>query len=155
MNRVTAYNPGDENRLTLCAEQHCDFSQASMEDSVRLLATQGSALTLAKPDGTVLMIAGIAQVDQGYGHCWAFMSAEAGPHMRFLTRKVRDYLNWKGPSHRRFEMMVRDDFPQAQRWARMLGFAHEGVMHCAARDGTHMHRYAKWQDLPAVFGQAA
>jgi hypothetical protein len=71
----------------------------------------------------VLLIAGVARIDEGYGHAWAFAAAHAGRHMRWLTPKARGYLDALMSEHRRIELMVRADFPQAAKWARLLGFA--------------------------------
>lgn len=114
----------------------------SPRDAARVLAAGGRAFTLRR-DGRVLLVAGVAKVDESYGHAWAFMAAEAGPHMRALTRKVRGYLDSLLPGQRRIEMMVRADFAAAARWARLLGFEQEGVLRMAAADGADMVRFAR------------
>jgi len=107
------------------------------------LARAGSAFTLRAANGRVLCLAGLARFDDSWAHGWAFMAADAGPHMPWLTRTVRDFLDRQMPRHRRIEAFARADFPAARRWAGWLGFTEEGVAHCMASDGTDMIRFAR------------
>lgn len=144
MRRVDSYAPGDMAGFTVHPLQAQDFAaQGSAERAADILADAGSAHTLRDADGTVLAICGVARIDDGYGHGWLFMSAAAGARMRWITRVVRTYLDRQMSRCRRVECMVRADWPAATRWARMLGFADEGPMPCAAWDGGDMHRFAR------------
>lgn len=141
--RIDAYRMGDAAGLELCAAQARDFAGAVLTEAVDRMAVMGSAFTLRDMDGRVLLIAGIAQIDPGYGHCWTFQSRHSGPWMLRITRAVAQYLDLRMAKHRRLEMMVRADFAQAHRWARLLGFTDEGVMDCAAPDGCDMVRFGR------------
>lgn len=141
--RVLPYRPGDADALDLCVQQRSDFDNPVMTEVVDLLASHGRAFTLRDKAGRVLMIAGVAQIDPGYGHCWAFQSSFSGPHMPWITRRVQHYLGTIMASHRRLEMMVRADFEAAIRWAQLLGFSEEGLMPKAAPDGGAMLRYGR------------
>lgn len=142
MRRILPFSMADMDALVLHPAQARDCV-GSPADAARMLAGHGSAFTLRGPDATVLLIAGIAAIDSGYGHCWAFMAADAGPHMPWLTRKVRAHLDDRMKQLRRVEMTVRADFAPARRWAVLLGFQCEGPMQCAAPDGGDMLRYAR------------
>lgn len=70
-------------------------------------------------DGDPIACGGTLQHWSGRHQGWAFVAKGAGPHMPWLTLKVRELLaNVKG----RIEFTVRKDFRPGQRWARSLGF---------------------------------
>jgi hypothetical protein len=141
--RVEPFAAGDIAELEPLAQQLADFGEAGMVRSARVLADAGSAFTLRTRGGRILAVCGIAEIDKGYGHGWAFMDRRAGPHMRWLTATVRDHIAAKMATHRRIEIMVRADWPTARKWATKLGFAYEGRMAAAARDGCDMLRFAR------------
>ncbi len=144
MRRVDTYAPADMALLVPHSRQAQDFAAVgSADEAARLLAKAGTAHTLRGADGTVLAICGVASIDPGYGHGWLFMSAQAGPCMRWITRVVRLYLDRQMQRRRRIECLVRADWPAALRWAPMLGFAEEGTMACVAWDGGDMVRFAR------------
>lgn len=140
---VSIFDVSDFDGFELAAGQRADFTTVSAADAAKVLARSGRAFTLRDHDGTVLLVAGVAKIDAGYGHAWAFMSAKAGRHMRWLTAKVRDYLNTLMSEQRRVEMLVRADYPPAAKWALRLGFMFEGTLHCAAPDGGDLLRFAR------------
>lgn len=144
MRRVDAFHPDHMMRLEPHPMQAQDYAAVgSAADAARVLAKAGSAHTLRTADGSVLAVCGVASIDDGYGHAWLFMSADAGPHMRWITRVVRTYLDRQLHRRRRIECMCRADWPAAVRWAHWLGFAEEGTMACAAWDGGDMVRFAR------------
>lgn len=143
MSRFLPWRPQDTHELDLCDQQARDYGPAGLTEVVDRLANTGRAFTLRCPRGRVLLIAGVVALDPGYGHCWAFQSRHSGPHMLWLTRRVRAYLDILTPKHRRLEMFVRADFPQAAKWAAALGFKPEGIAECAAADGVDMLRFAQ------------
>lgn len=144
MRTVRPFDPQDLHGFELAEPQRRDFPACwRWQDAARLLAHQGRAFTLRDHDGRVLLIAGVAKVDESYGYAWAFTAAHSGPAMRWLTRKVRGYLDTLQPTHRRIELQARADFPQARKWARLLGFEEEGPVRCAAADSGDMVRFAR------------
>ncbi|MAY78561.1 MAG: hypothetical protein CL802_13480 [Citromicrobium sp.] len=143
MRRVDSYEPADMAQLRAHPRQAQDFAAlGDAQAAAKLLAKAGSAHTL-RADGKVLAICGVATVDAGYGHGWLFMSADAGPYMRWITRVVRTYLDRQMQRRRRIDCLVRADWTAAMRWAEWLGFVDEGVMACVAWDGGDMHRFAR------------
>lgn len=143
MRRVAPFQPEDIRELVPAPQQRHDYGESGMLRAAQVLAESGSAFTLRARGGRILAVCGIAAIDRGYGHAWAFMDSRAGPHMRWLTVTVRAHIDAKMASHRRIEIMVRADWPAARRWAQQLGFAEEGRMFCAARDGKDMLRFAR------------
>jgi hypothetical protein len=71
-------------------------------------------------DGTVYATAGIIPQWEGRALAWAMIAHDAGPHFLRITREVRLFLASCG--FRRIETSVDAAFPQAFRWARVLGF---------------------------------
>lgn len=141
--RVAPFAPADIGELEPLEQQLADFGECGMARAAEVLAQAGSAFTLRARTGRILAVCGIAQIDQTYGHGWAFMDRRAGPHMRWLTATVRAHLDAKMASRRRIEIMVRADWRTARKWAEKLGFASEGRMVAAARDGGDMLRFAR------------
>ncbi|MEO9625864.1 MAG: hypothetical protein ABJF09_00485 [Qipengyuania citrea] len=141
--RVAPFAAGDIAELEPVAQQLHDFTSAGMARSAQVLADAGSAFTLRTCGGRILAVCGIAEIDKGYGHGWAFMDRRAGPHMRWLSATVRAHIDDKMATHRRIEIMVRADWGTARKWAEQLGFAREGRMAAAARDGGDMLRFAR------------
>lgn len=141
--RVAPFAPGDIRELVPLAQQLADFGEDGMERSAQVLADAGSGFTLRTGTGRILAVCGIAAIDRTYGHGWAFMDRRAGPHMRWLTATVRAHIDAKMATHRRIEIMVRSDWASARKWAEKLGFAREGRMAAAARDGGDMLRFAR------------
>lgn len=64
--------------------------------------------------------AGLLRVFDHRAMAWTFMGKHAGPHMRQITRKVRDVID-SYPAQR-IEMLVNCDYEAGHRWAKMLGF---------------------------------
>ena len=150
MRRIAPFDPADMAELDVTAQQLRDHPREEQRQRASaILAGRGQAFTLRTADGNVLLCAGVARIDDSYGHAWAFMSRHAGPHMRWLTGRVRWYVDGLMADYRRIEMIVRADFPQARKWAAMLGFEEEGPLRCAAPDGGDMVRFARVN--PAVF----
>ena len=70
-------------------------------------------------NGEAIVCAGTIQQWPGRHTAWAYLGKHTGPHMLWITRAVLANLaKIKG----RIEFTVRADFPQGQRWAKMLGF---------------------------------
>ena len=67
--------------------------------------------------------AGVLEAWRGRCAAWAYMSRDAGPHMLYITKAVKKFLN--ETSRGRIELTVRTDYELGHRWARMLGFAVE------------------------------
>ena len=71
----------------------------------------------------VVACAGVIEITQGRAVAWAYISQGVGRRMRFVTRAVKNFLDLT--QFRRIEMDVDCEFPQAHRWAKMLGFEME------------------------------
>jgi hypothetical protein len=74
----------------------------------------------AVDNGEIIACAGASEVCPNRALAWAYISRDVGPRMIQVTRAVKRYLSIA--PYRRIEMDVDCDFPEAHRWARMLGF---------------------------------
>lgn len=99
------------------------------------------ARTVRAPDGTVLVCFGVVAEHAQAMTAWALFSRHAGPWMLAITRWVRAYFT--ALDIERIDMIVRDDFPEGQRWAVLLGCWHEGTRVRANADGTSQRIYAR------------
>lgn len=71
-------------------------------------------------DGEVVACAGVIQLWSGRAHLWAYLSEDAGKHMRAITRAVLRKLDEM--PFVRYEAEIAQQFPAAHRWVRMMGF---------------------------------
>ena len=92
-------------------------------------------------DGSTIAIAGVSIFWKGRGFGWATLSALAAPHMRELTREVRNFLKFSSIS--RIETAVDCRFKQGHQWARMLGLQKEGTMRAWGPQGDDFDLYAR------------
>jgi hypothetical protein len=79
----------------------------------------------------------------------AFALAEHGNsvgQLIFATRWCRAYL--AALTVRRIDMYASGGFAEAQRWAAMLGFGHEGIKHGFYPDGSDLHMWAMIDGRP-------
>ena len=84
------------------------------------LAAPTGGAKAALVDGVPIAAAGVLELWPGRGHAWALLSVHAGPHLGAITRAIRRQL--EALPLRRIEMAVDAQFPEAVRWAYMLGF---------------------------------
>jgi hypothetical protein len=94
-----------------------------------------------------LGIAGLIDLGDHRAHAWALLGRDVGAFMLPITRRIRQMIA-EFPA-RRFEMVVRADFEQGQRWAEMLGFENEtpnGMRsYFVDGDGYQYARVKPWQ----------
>lgn len=95
----------------------------------------------ARAGETVLGCGGLVIEWPGRGVCWAVVSRHAGPYFREIHRAVTGFMA-QVPC-RRMEFVVKADFAAGHRWARMLGFAREGLMRAYSPAGDDYHLYAR------------
>jgi RimJ/RimL family protein N-acetyltransferase len=77
-------------------------------------------------DGQPIACAGFQDCWEGRAIAWAILGETAGRHMAALTRAVRRAL--AAHPAERIEAQALVGFAPALRWARLLGFAPEGVL---------------------------
>lgn len=93
--------------------------------------------------GKPIAAAGVVELWRDRGYAWALLGVDAAPHLLPITREIRSFLD--ALPCRRVEMAVDPEFPQALRWARMLGFERETPepMRSYYPDGRSAYLYAR------------
>lgn len=93
-----------------------------LTDGVLASLESGTAYTSLDGD-EVLACAGAIEITQGRAIAWAYLSQDIGSRMIAVTKACRRFISLM--NFRRIEMDVDCEFPQAHRWAKMLGFEME------------------------------
>lgn len=92
--------------------------------------------------GQPIAAAGIISQWQGRAIAWAFLSSMGANYFVGVHRAVKSFLD--GCYVHRIEMSVDCDFPEAHRWAKMLGFEMEAErMKAYSPDGRDCALYAR------------
>lgn len=132
--------PGHLRYIRPQAVQSAELSELLSEENRQALAT-GVCLS-AWADHACLAAAGIIPMWRGRAQAWALISAEVGPYMTPLVRKMRYVLDNHNVA--RIEMQVRSDFIEGNRMAMMLGF-HAEAFNCPAYfpDGAAANMYVR------------
>jgi hypothetical protein len=91
--------------------------------------------------GRVLACAGIMEIWQGRGLCWASLDFEVRPLMPAIHKRMLAELD-KSP-FRRLEMYVAPGFIQGWEWAKRLGFELESRMQAASPDGRDLYVFKR------------
>ena len=97
-------------------------------------------------DGKVVAIMGVIPLPQGGGYVWTFFSEDMKAS-RFVAanrcvRGAMEGLDAMGISW--VNLVVRNDFPQGRRWAKMLGFSETETQEDILGNGT---MYTYWQRI--------
>lgn len=121
-------------------------SQSNVHDAMKD-PNYGEALKKAGPcftatsDGEVMICAGVITQWHGNDRAWAILSWKAGKCMFGITRQIRRWLKFN--NHRRVDCAVDCGFPDAIRWAELLGFECEGRMRAYTPEGRDCFLYAR------------
>lgn len=107
------------------------------------LAKAGPCFT-AESGGEVIACIGTIPQWARYQRAWALLSGDAGRSMVSLTRRIARWLRFHNDG--RVDTSVHCDFPQAIRWAEMLGFRNEGLMRRFDPDGRDCYLFAQVVD---------
>lgn len=106
------------------------------------IVLEGSPSYTAIHDGEPIAVAGILPCWHGRAIAWAFLSDMGANHFISVHRAVKKFLD--GCYVHRIEMSVDCDFPEAHRWAEMLGFKMEAErMSAYSPDGRDCALYAR------------
>lgn len=84
------------------------------------LAASGVAMS-GISDGRVLFCGGVAKIWEGRYSMWSLLSEDARRHMVRMTKIGKRMISTL-PAPARIEMIVKHDFEEAHRWAKLLGF---------------------------------
>ncbi len=102
---------------------------------------EGSATWTVMNQGRPVFCGGAWNIWPGRAVVWAILAEGAGRIMPRITRATMRYLELL--PERRVECYVDAGFQQGERWARMLGFAHEAKLRAFLPNGNDAHLYAR------------
>jgi hypothetical protein len=125
-------------------KQRADLDATPLSDLAAMAAGREAWAAVEVGTGHCYGAAGVIDVPRSphRGHAWAILGDDIGPHMRQVVRFGRAVLD-RYP-RRRVEMTVECDWPQGERFARMLGFALEAPrMVGYANHGSDMQLWAR------------
>jgi len=113
-------------RVTAFRRWHLDWLGPEAEggdfqlplEAARELELSGLCQTVLYEDAPIAC-GGLAQIWPHRYQAWMLLDRRTGRHMPWITKQVSAYLQ---KVVGRVELTVRADFPQGQRWARMLWF---------------------------------
>ena len=115
------YRPCKQEHLALIRPQEHDRSLLASYMSPEFKdMLEGSFAVSAWVDGKPVGAAGVIPLHGDCALAWAMLGADAGPHLRGITRAVRKALDIS--PYQRIEMRVLYDFEEGHRWAKLLGF---------------------------------
>jgi hypothetical protein len=130
-----------EHLKSLVVQQRQRHLAEMLTDEV-MVAIENSMSFSAMDGDDVLICCGMMEVAPGRALAWAYLSDNVGTRLVSVSRAIRRYM--RIASYRRIEMDVDCEFPQAHRWAKLLGFE----MECERRrsftpDGRDCALYAR------------
>lgn len=125
--------------LRLQAQQAHHHGVLNHEYAHALEACGGSYTAIV--NGRPVACAGIVEQWAHRGLAWALIGEDAGRHFVAITKAVRRMLDIA--HFHRIEMQVNCEFPQAIRWAQMLGFEVESKMRLFTPDGRDAFMYVR------------
>lgn len=139
MFEVSKFKPADLKELSLQPAQEYLEIFVGRPGYGEELVDAGPCYT-GRYHGKIVICAGVVNLWEGRGSAWALLAGDAGKCMRQVHRAVEEFLDGCGIN--RVEAYVAPDFMPGHRWAKMLGFEHEGLMRAFQR-GADMCMYAR------------
>ena len=110
-------------------------------DYSKTMIDAGPAFALVDNNARVLGIAGVWVIENHRANAWAIIDGEIGPDYIHFHKAVNRFLD--SAEYQRIEMAVEVNFKEAKRWAEMLGFKQEGLMHKYFANGNDAFLYAR------------
>jgi hypothetical protein len=140
--KVVPFRAAHLNDLRLQSAQAYFSSQILQPGYGEMLERDSIAFTGVDANGQVVAIAGCAERWDGHATAWALMSCDAGPHLRFVMRALKGFLDNIAP-WKRIEASVDVGFPAGDRMLKLLGFEYEGLARAYSPIGGDCHIYAR------------
>lgn len=140
----TILRPGDEVIISPQPMQRLDgfreetWTRKQWADYIRMM----THVEVARRGTKSVALASYVVQWEGLAIGFATLTEEAGPSLISITRRVRQVIE-SIPDVRRFQMTVRADFEQGNRWARMLGCESEGILRSYGKNGEDHVMYAR------------
>lgn len=139
---VRPWEKGDTEKVNIQEAQSYMQGAPEMSADFSALSEIGLAWTFDN-DGEILGIAVILPQWENRAVMVALMSENAGPHFHKIHKAALRFV--KACGIRRLEAVVDVGFDAGERWVKMLGFRHEGLMKAYRPDGADMNLFARVQ----------
>lgn len=123
--------------------QSWTFDYVDKDKYADSLSGAGPAFALVARNNIVLGAAGIWVMENHRGLAWALISDTIGTDFIHFHKAVANFLD--NLDIQRVEMAVETNFKQGVRWAKMLGFNLEGLMHNYYPNGSDAYLFARTQ----------
>lgn len=121
--------------------QSWTFEYVNRDEYAETLTSAGPAFALVVGNNIVLGAAGIWVLENHRGLAWALISDTIGTDFIHFHKAVLNFLD--NTNLQRVEMAVEVNFTQGVRWAKMLGFSLEGLMHKYYPNGNDAYLFAR------------
>ena len=144
--RIEPFRPRHLSELILQPHQRAWQGRVSAGHA-RVLGRQGQAWSGFGADGRPVACAGVLDRGEGRGLAWALLAADLGPG-GFVALHRAVSRGMAAMPYRRIEAHVAAGFAPGRRWARLLGFAFEGVMRGYLADGGDALLFARLNAKP-------
>lgn len=119
--------------------QSAQYGESTIDGEI--LERLGDAFTIMDGDKPVASIGRVTMWPGRY-ELWAALSEDAGRHMIAITKAAKRLLQL---CEGRLEIMVRSDFEQGHRWAKLLGFKHHHHEERFLPNGADADIYVRFQ----------
>lgn len=120
----------DFERIEAQAEQHIEVANLTPFEMAN--AVTHPSYTAVK-NGNPIAMFGLLPISPGWYRAWGIVSTAARPHMLFITRGLRLFLETF--RYNRIDMTADTRFERATRWPELLGFTRVATLRKAAPDG--------------------
>jgi len=144
MIRVVNYQPNHSNLII----KRDAFKHDSNEgDTISMMINTGhAAAKTIMFDNLFLAIVGVNFIHRGVAECWSITSDLVKEHPISFHKTVLSLLKYVEREFKvhRFQMAVRRDYKEGQKWALSLGFFEESVMGRYGPDKGHVSMYARF-----------
>ena len=127
--------------LPVQKNQAWTFDYTDKDKYADSLIGAGPAFALLGKNNVVLGCAGIWIVERHRALAWALISDHIGTDFIHFHKAVLEFLD--NCDVQRIEMAVETNFKEAYRWAGMLGFKLEGVMHNYYPNGSDAYLFGR------------
>ena len=100
-------------------------------DYLNALKQLGAAFSGFTPDGKCVGAAGIKQINSKTYEGWAILSKDSNKHIKSILRAVDMFIKnyFEFDVANRIQATVRLSYDKGHRFARLLGFSPEGILH--------------------------
>lgn len=141
---VSLYKRGDSYQIDLIPGvfEPAGYLRANTE---MLCQSHGVIAHTLRENGRVVAIFGLTIIWPGVVEVWSLLSREVKRIPLAVIKNILLGLSFyqKHLHVKRFQMTVKNDYMDGHRFARFLGFTHEGVMHAWGPDGSDFALYGR------------